>query len=194
MSGATAWNAAQAWDRNVVEEDGPADGARPRGSAGEDPAQRAAGADPVEGAIGAPAGAFDLPRSGTRVPSTRVEGLVRRSGWWLPGGERGSATVEVAVVLPAVVLVLLAVLVAASVGVAQIRCADAARAGARSAAMGVAVDEVVAGAEAVAGEAAQVTAQAEGGWVRVTVTRSVLTVFGRSVRVSATAAALVEPG
>ena len=51
-------------------------------------------------------------------------------------GEAGMVTAEIAVALPAVVLVLLLVLSAVSAGVTQLRVTDAARAAARQAAIG----------------------------------------------------------
>ncbi|SDB94819.1 TadE-like protein [Sanguibacter gelidistatuariae] len=65
----------------------------------------------------------------------------RRRAWAAPGrtggnGERGAVTAEFAVALPAVVLVLVAVLLIAMAGTTQLRVADAARAGARAAAAG----------------------------------------------------------
>lgn len=50
--------------------------------------------------------------------------------------DRGSATAETAVVLPVVVVAVAVVLAAAGVGNAQLRCQDAARAGARVLARG----------------------------------------------------------
>lgn len=54
---------------------------------------------------------------------------------------RGSATAEVAVALPALVLVLGVALAALDLGVAQVRCVDAARTGARLLARGDPPDE-----------------------------------------------------
>ncbi|GIH70254.1 hypothetical protein Mth01_25070 [Sphaerimonospora thailandensis] len=56
--------------------------------------------------------------------------------------ERGSVTAETAVALPALVLVLAAVLWAVTVVDARLRCVDAARAGARAAARGEALNAV----------------------------------------------------
>lgn len=57
-------------------------------------------------------------------------------------GDRGSATAEIAVALPALVLVTLAALWGVSVAAAQLACVDAVRAGARAAARGEPLAEV----------------------------------------------------
>lgn len=124
---------------------------------------------------------------------TREPGADRGPGRRL-SGERGGATVEIAVALPAVVLVLIAVLLGASAGVAQLRCADAARAGARSAALGEDLGTVRTMAEVAAGEGAEVEVRVDGEWVTVVVTRTVANTFGWPLRVSAQASALREPG
>lgn len=70
-------------------------------------------------------------------------------------GDRGAVTAELAVALPAVVMVLVVSLLVVMAGVAQLRVSDAARAGARAVAVGeedVRVEEIVrhlAGADAV---------------------------------------------
>jgi hypothetical protein len=55
---------------------------------------------------------------------------------WLRPGERGSVTVEIAVALPALVVVMAVALWGVSAAAAQVACVDAARAGARAAARG----------------------------------------------------------
>ncbi|TGO06559.1 TadE family type IV pilus minor pilin [Serinibacter arcticus] len=115
----------------------------------------------------------------------------------VPAGERGSATAELAVALPAVVLVLLALLFAATAGSAALSCADAARVGARSAALGFDAGEVRADAQRVAGPGARVEVVEDGDWVRVTVTRDVRlggARLGGTVTVTGRAAARAEPG
>ena len=59
-----------------------------------------------------------------------------RSSRWSGSGQRGMVTAEFAVVLPAVVLVLALSVGALGLALDQIRCVDAARAGARAAARG----------------------------------------------------------
>lgn len=110
--------------------------------------------------------------------------------------EAGTVTAELAIVLPAVVLVLLVCCVVGAATLGQIRCADAARAGARAAALGESHAIVVATARQLAGDAAEVNVAYEGEWVRVEVSSSVAgdLVGLRGLRASATARALVEPG
>jgi Flp pilus assembly protein TadG len=120
-------------------------------------------------------------------------------------GEHGSATAELAVAMPAVVVVLAAVLSVGQAVLAKVTCVDAARAGARAAARSGGPDQVRQQALAVvqgdrAGEAA-VTVSAAGATgaadlVVVTVSRSLrLAALGPTVRVSASAVAQREqPG
>ena len=88
--------------------------------------------------------------------------------------ERGSVTAELAVGMPVIVLLLVAVLTLAAASTAQMRAADAARAGARQVAVGEDTAVVRATAARVAGEAADVTVTRDGEWVRVVVTRPVV--------------------
>lgn len=97
---------------------------------------------------------------------------------------RGSATAEFAVALPGVVVILLAVLLAGTVGVAQISCQDSARVLARSAALGEEIGEPANGATASVG--------VDGGWVHVEVRREVRA-LGLGITVVGRAAALLEP-
>lgn len=94
-----------------------------------------------------------------------------RSGTWRPCGspERGAVTAEFAVALPAVVLVLVAVLLVAMAGTTQLRVADAARAGARAAAAGETDDRVAEIARRVGGEGLVVTVLRAEPWVTVRV-------------------------
>lgn len=107
--------------------------------------------------------------------------------------ERGSVTAELAVGLPAVVLLLVAVLTVAAAGIAQLRCADGARAGARAAALGS--QEAADDARRAAGEGARVAIATAGGWVTVTVSVDIggLPFGGGALRASASSAARVEP-
>jgi hypothetical protein len=111
-----------------------------------------------------------------------------------PGTERGSVTAELATGLVGLVLVLGAVLGTGAVAVGQLRCVDAARAGARSAARGEEPAEVVAVARRLAGAAAQVSTSRSGDLVRVDVRSTVrLPLPGSpSVVLDATAAVPVE--
>lgn len=110
-------------------------------------------------------------------------------------GDRGSVTAELAVALPAVLLVLVAVLVLTTAAVTQLRCADAARAGARAAAIGEDTEGVRATVARVAGPGADVTVAREGEWVTVAVSAAVA---GEGLRAGplvarARAVAWVEP-
>jgi len=116
------------------------------------------------------------------------------------GDDRGSATLELAVAMPAVVLLLAVVLSAADVVVAQVDCVDAARAGARAAARGDSPAVVRASALALAPRGASVTVSGgpvSGGSgsvvVEVASRRAALGRFGGSVLTAATARAAVEP-
>ncbi|MBB2922379.1 TadE family type IV pilus minor pilin [Cellulomonas cellasea] len=109
--------------------------------------------------------------------------------------ERGSVTAELAVALPAVVLLLVAVLVLVASALTQLRCADAARAGARAAAIGDDESGVRATAARVAGPDADVTVARSGDWVTVSVSDAVVS---RGMRTGplvarASAVAWVEP-
>ena len=70
--------------------------------------------------------------------------------------QRGSVTAEFALALPAVVLLLVFCLALLSGGTAQLRAADAARGGARAAAIGASPGEVRAVARQLAGDRARV--------------------------------------
>ena len=89
--------------------------------------------------------------------------------------ERGSVTAELAIVLPGVVLVLVAVLLVCAAAVTQLRCADAARAAARSAALGESSGEVAAVASELAGKGATVQVSTDGAWVVVRVSQPIST-------------------
>ena len=86
------------------------------------------------------------------------------------GAERGSATAEAAVALPALVLVLAAALSALDLGVSQVRCVDAATTAARLLARGE--DPLNARQRALAGTppGARMQVERQGDSVRVTVT------------------------
>ncbi|GAA2722009.1 TadE family type IV pilus minor pilin [Cellulomonas aerilata] len=111
------------------------------------------------------------------------------------GTERGSVTAELALALPAVVGLLVVVLLLASAATSQLRCADAARAGARAAALGEDRALVVAIAQRVAGQGATVTVEAADPWVTVTVRRPLSTgpLGGAGLTAAGRATARVEP-
>ena len=82
----------------------------------------------------------------------------------------GAATAELAVALPALVLVLALALAGLDVGIAQVRCVDAARVGARLLARGEPPGKVLAEVRAAAPRGAEVGVEASGERVAVTVT------------------------
>ena len=109
--------------------------------------------------------------------------------------ERGAITAELALALPAVVLVLAVLLVTVGATTTTLRCADAARAAARVAALGRAHDEVVAVAERIAGDGAVVSVVTEAPWVEVSVAAPAPGGWfsAGSLGLSASASAWVEP-
>jgi Flp pilus assembly protein TadG len=111
------------------------------------------------------------------------------------GRERGAVTAEFAVALPAVILVLVAVLTIVAAAGAHMRSADAARAGARAAAIGESDAVIRATARHLAGDGATVTITHDPPWVQVAVSTSVAGSWLSSLplRASAQAAAWVEP-
>lgn len=109
--------------------------------------------------------------------------------------ERGMVTAEIAVALPAVMLVLVAVLTLVAASVAQMRAVDAARAGARA----IAIDQDDAGVERVVaqigGDDADLSVDRDGEWVRVTVTIPVVSGWDAPgpLRAKGTATTWAEP-
>ncbi len=106
-------------------------------------------------------------------------------------------TAETAVALPALVLVLTASLWAVAATDAQLRCVDAARAGARAAARGEAPEQVRAVVLRLAPADATVSVAAGAGTVRVEVTANVRPLwrsFLPPVRLRASAVSDTEPG
>jgi hypothetical protein len=108
-------------------------------------------------------------------------------------GERGSATAELAVSLPALVLMLFVALTAVVAVRTELECVDAAREAARSAARGEPGE--VAGRR-VAPAGASVTVSRGGDLIRATVSVRVHPLGGRmpGFDVSASAVAAIEPG
>lgn len=84
-------------------------------------------------------------------------------------GERGAVTAEAAMVLPVLVIFVLALLWALMAASAQIRCVDAARAGARAAARSESEAQVREAALSAAPQRARVEVERAGGFWRVTV-------------------------
>lgn len=84
-------------------------------------------------------------------------------------GERGAVTAEYAVLLPAAVLVLVAVLLAGAAAVQQVRAQDAAASAARILARGDTVAEACAAVVHMAGDDADCSTDVSDGWATVTV-------------------------
>lgn len=110
-------------------------------------------------------------------------------------GERGAVTAELALALPAVMLVVAVLLVTGAATSAQMRCADGARAGARLAALGQGDAEVTAVARRLAGDGAQVRVQRTPPWVTVEVASDVPGSWftAGAVGLAASATAWLEP-
>lgn len=90
-----------------------------------------------------------------------------------PDRERGAVSAELALALPAVVLVIAVLLVTAAGTTAQLRSADAARTGARLAALGEPDAAVLDAVRHLAGPGASVDVQRSPPWVEVEVSVSV---------------------
>jgi Flp pilus assembly protein TadG len=92
-----------------------------------------------------------------------------RSSEQLRSGDRGAVTAEAAMVLPVLVAFVLALVWALVAASDQIRCVDAARAGARAAARSEPEDSVRSAAQAAAPGRARVAVERTGGLWRVRV-------------------------
>jgi hypothetical protein len=110
-----------------------------------------------------------------------------------PVVERGSVTAELAVGLPALVLLLLAALTAVSAVTTKLQCVDAAREAVRAAARG---ESGTAAGKRVAPSGASVSVSTEGGTVRASISTRVrpLGPYLPGIDVNATAVAEREPG
>ena len=112
-------------------------------------------------------------------------------------GERGAATAELAVALPALVLVLAVALAAVDLGLAQVRCVDAARVGARLLARGEPEGAALGEVRAAAPAGARISVTTDRGRVTVSVTGRVpaaLRPLGALPAPRASAQALIEDG
>jgi len=117
------------------------------------------------------------------------------ASWRTRFGQRGMVTAEFAVVLPAVVLVLALSLGALGLAWDQIRCVDAARAGARAASRGDSPDVVILLASRAAPSDAAVSVGTSGELVRVSVVsrpRVAASLLPSWLRASSTASAVRE--
>jgi len=106
--------------------------------------------------------------------------------------ERGGVTVELALALPAVVALAALLLSLGAAALSQMRCADAARAGAREAALGSDNAGISATVRLLAGQDTRVTIDRQDSWVTVRVERQV-PLPGRVLTASAAATAACEP-
>jgi Flp pilus assembly protein TadG len=134
-------------------------------------------------------------RAGRSPTGARTGGTASSAAGGERRRERGTVTAELALALPAVVGVLVALLLLSSAATTQLRAADAARAGARAAALGEETTAVTQVAQRLAGAAAGVQVERDGAWVTVTVRRDVaLGPMGAGgLTASARATARVEP-
>lgn len=132
--------------------------------------------------------------TGTGADAMRSNDVAPRARPWR---ERGSVTAEAAVALPALLLVLATALWAVTIVGAQLRCVDAARAGARAAARGEATEEVRAVVLRLAPEGAAVSVRPGADTTRVEVIVTVRPPFRSPlppVRLRAVAVSDTEPG
>ncbi|WP_435969361.1 TadE family type IV pilus minor pilin [Streptomyces sp. Qhu_M48] len=106
--------------------------------------------------------------------------------------DRGFVTVEAAMVLPVLALFTVALLWALAAAAAQIRCVDAARAGARVAARAEPVPAAESAARAAAPEGARVSVKRSGELWRVSVEVAAPGPRGMGLTLRAEAAALAE--
>ncbi|MFF9427659.1 TadE family type IV pilus minor pilin [Streptomyces sp. NPDC014746] len=106
--------------------------------------------------------------------------------------DRGFVTVEAAMVLPLLAVFTVTLLWGLAAAAAQIRCVDAARAGARAVARSEPVASAEAAARATAPEGARVSVEREGELWRVTVEAAAPGPGGMGVTLRAGAAALAE--
>ena len=109
--------------------------------------------------------------------------------------EQGAATAELAVALPSLVLVLAASLAALDLGIAQVRCVDAARVGARLLARGDPPHQVLDEVRAAAPGGSRVAVTTADGRVTVTVAAALprlLQPLGSVAAPEATAVARLE--
>ncbi|MFJ6798418.1 TadE family type IV pilus minor pilin [Streptomyces sp. NPDC091268] len=117
-----------------------------------------------------------------------------RNPWGMRGGsdDRGYVTAEAALVIPALVLFAALLVWALMAAAGQIRCVDAARAGARAAARSEPLEVAVAAAESAAPPGARVEVERAGDLWRVRVEAPAPGPAVLPVRLAAQAAALAE--
>ena len=106
--------------------------------------------------------------------------------------QRGGVSVELALVLPAVLALATVLATLGAAALSQVRCADAARTAARQAALGVEDAQIRSTAQQLAGPKAQVSVERSNGQVSVWVEQPV-PLIGRVLSASAMAVAPCEP-
>ncbi|HLS48856.1 MAG TPA: TadE family type IV pilus minor pilin [Actinomycetaceae bacterium] len=122
----------------------------------------------------------------------RCEGRAAKRG----ACERGAVTAELALTLPAVVLILLFAVTVMGGAITHLRVTDAATAVARAAAVGESPDRLAEVARHLAGPGAQLSVTASDGWAHATITAPVhhpLPGIG-ALQATASASAPMEPG
>ncbi|WSG81847.1 pilus assembly protein [Streptomyces sp. NBC_01718] len=128
-------------------------------------------------------------RSSERRPPGSGSGEASGGGG---GGDRGAVTAEAAMVIPVLALFALALVWALMAASAQIRCVDAARAGARAAARSEPEEQVLAAARSAAPERARVDLERAGELWRVRVAAPTPGPGPLTLTLRAEAAALAE--
>ena len=113
---------------------------------------------------------YSAPRAGVAA-GTLHAGCTRRDR--AAGSQRGSVTAEVAVVLPALVVLLAFLLATAHVGTVQLRLEEAARAGAREVMRGESGASVQQTVQRLAGRTATAQVTSDGDWTTIDVSARV---------------------
>ncbi|MDF6043209.1 pilus assembly protein [Streptomyces sp. JH14] len=129
-------------------------------------------------------------RPGSRAGSGAGEDGAGKDG--VEGRDRGAVTAEAAMVIPVLLLFALALVWALMAAAAQIRCVDAARAGARAAARSEPEAQVLAVARSAAPDRARVDLERAGELWRVRVDAPAPGLGPLALTLSAQAAALAE--
>lgn len=110
-----------------------------------------------------------FPRPGQAPPTDGAHRRGRAGGRWGAAAPRGSVTAELAVVLPAITVLLAILLLSASSGLLQLRLEEGARAGARALARGDSTAQVQEVVARVSGVQAVASVGNSGGYATVTV-------------------------
>lgn len=110
-----------------------------------------------------------IPRQGQAQSTLEAQNQDRTSGVCGAAAQKGSVTAELAVVLPAITVLLAILLLSASAGLLQLRLEEGARAGARALARGDSTAQVQEIVARVSGAQAAVSVGNSGGYATVTV-------------------------